>query len=352
MATGRGITRRAFGTAAALGGLAATGALPLLRVPTARAAGGQVVVGTWGGDYQNLMDKFIAQPLVAPKGYEVVWDTGNDSARKTKLMAEKRLPRGTMDLVALTASGSYEMWTQGTIEELDESKIPNMRNIPPEMKTKYSIPHIFTGRVIVYNPKFVKEAPTSYADLWNPAYAGKVGVIDIQYQTTIESAAMTAGGGLDDYEPGKQKLLDLKKQGVKIFPTNEAMAQALKTEDVWLCIMWKARAVQWQNAGIPVEAANPKEGIVLYVSELVVAKNARNKPGSYAYLDALLDPSPQLEFAKNFGYNPTVSNVTLPEELKARIGFPPQVKFLTQNQEYLAKNDAQLKEWWDKVFKA
>ena len=47
--------------------------------------------------------------------------------------------------------------------------------------------------------------------------------------TTIESAAMINGGGVSNYEPGKEKLLELKKMGVKIYPTNEAMAQALMT---------------------------------------------------------------------------------------------------------------------------
>ncbi|NKX17048.1 hypothetical protein HGG75_22640 [Ochrobactrum pseudogrignonense] len=78
------------------------------------------------------------------------------------------------------------------------------------MRTNYSIPHIYTGRVILYNPKQVSPAPTSYADLWDPKYAGRVGVIDLQYQTTIESAAMIAGGSASDYEPGKAKLLELK----------------------------------------------------------------------------------------------------------------------------------------------
>ena len=195
----------------------------------------------------------------------------------------------------------------------------------------------------------------SYADLWNPelAAAGHIGVIDIQYQTTIESAAMINGGSLNNYEPGKAKLLELKKMGVKIYPTNEAMAQALKTEECWMCIMWKARGVMWQNAGIPVEIANPKEGIVLYVSELAIAKNAKNKDAAYAYLNAMLEPQPQQEFAKNMGYNPTASNSGLPADMAARIGFDKAIeeRFMVQDQEYLAQNDPQLQEWWNKVFK-
>jgi putative spermidine/putrescine transport system substrate-binding protein len=270
-------------------------------------------------------------------------------------MAEKRLPRGSMDIVALTASGAYEMWKNGTLEEIEADKIPNFKYVLPKLKTKYSVPHIYTGRVILYNPAKIKTKPTSYADLWNPelAAAGRIGVIDIQYQTTIESAAMINGGNMTNYEPGKAKLLELKKMGVKIYPTNEAMAQALKTEECWMCIMWKARGVMWQNAGIPIEIANPKEGIVLYVSEMSIAKNAKNKDTAYAYLNAMLEPQPQQEFAKNMGYNPTASNSGLPADLAARIGFDKAIeeRFLVQDQEYLAQNDPQLQEWWNKVFK-
>src|SRR5689334_4187557 len=273
------MTRRQF--TAGLGAGTALGVLGA-RSPALAQAKGQVVVGTWGGDYQNLLQKYVAEPILQPAGIEVIYDTANDTARKTKLMAEKRLPRGTMDIVALTASGSYEMFQNGTLEELNESKIPNLKYLVPALRGKYSVPHIYTGRVILYNPSKIKTKPTSYADLWNPEYAGKVGVIDIQYQTTIESAAMINGGSLSNYEPGKAKLLELKKMGVKIYPTNEAMAQALKTEECWMCIMWKARGVMWQNAGVPVEIANPKEGIVLYISDMSIPKNARNKEQAYA----------------------------------------------------------------------
>ncbi|MFI4988591.1 MAG: PotD/PotF family extracellular solute-binding protein, partial [Alphaproteobacteria bacterium] len=253
---------------------------------------------------------------------------------------------------ALTAAGSYQMWQNGIIEELDESKVPNLKHAVPALRTKYSVPHIWTGRVILYNPKLITGKPASYADLWDPANAGKVGVIDIQYLTTIESAAMISGGSLSNYEPGKAKLLELKKMGVKIYPTNEAMAQALQTGECAMCIMWKARGVMWQNAGVPVEIAVPKEGLVAYVSDFSVPKNAPNKAAAYAYLDAMLEPSPQIDFAKNMGYNPSADNVQLPPDLEARVGFPPGTKIMTEDYDYIAKNDSQFQEWWNKEFKA
>jgi putative spermidine/putrescine transport system substrate-binding protein len=71
-------TRRQFNTA-----LAASAALGGLGWPRAHAASGPVIVGTWGGDYQNLMQKYIADPLLTPNGVEVIYDTANDTVRKT-----------------------------------------------------------------------------------------------------------------------------------------------------------------------------------------------------------------------------------------------------------------------------
>jgi putative spermidine/putrescine transport system substrate-binding protein len=222
------------------------------------------------------------------------------------------------------------------------------------MKTKYSVGHIYSGQVILYNPQLISPAPTSYADLWDPKHRDKVGVIDIQYIGTIEAAALTAGGSMDNFEPAKAKLLELRKQGVKMYPTNEAMAQALKTGEVGMSIMWKARGVMWQNAGVPVQAVVPKEGVILYVSDFVLPKNAQNKPAAYAYLDAMLEPAAQVAFAETMGYNPTVDHAKLPEAIGKRVGFTKdeQAKLITPNYEYIAKVDAQFKEWWDKVFKA
>ena len=48
--------------------------------------------------------------------------------------------------------------------------------------------------------------------------------------------------------------------------------------------------LMWENAGIPVAAAFPKEGCILYVSGMVIPKNAPNKEAAYKYINALLEP--------------------------------------------------------------
>lgn len=341
------MTRRSFGILAGSTILATT-------LPAIAQARGRTVVGTWGGDYQRLQQENIVEAELADAGLQVVFDPAAEPVRKAKLLAERRLPRGSMDVACLTRNGTYEMFINGALEELDETKIPNLANVHPFLRTKYSIPHMYTGRVILYNPTAVSPAPTSYEDLWDPKYAGKVGVIDIQYQSTIESAAMIAGGSPSNLEPGKAKLMELKKQGVKIYPTNEAMAQALKTGEVVMCIMWAARGYMWKSAGIDIDIAVPKEGLALYISDVAIPKNAPNKQAAFAYVNAMLAADPQAAFAKTMGYAPTVENVSLAPELAALIDYTPeqQKDFVLPDLDVMAKADADLQSWWEKEFKA
>ena len=328
-------------------------AMPAVGRGTAHAEGGRVVVGTWGGDYARLLTKNVEDPLLKPKGYEVAQDQASDAPRRSKMVAEKRLPRGTSDIQGLSAANMYEMNEAGVCEPLDYAKIPNAKNLIPQMKYPYGIGHIYSGKVVVYNPKLVPAVPKSFKDALDPRHGSKMGIIDIQYQWVMAAAALAAGGKVTDFEPGKPLLMEAKKAGVRIYPTNEAFAQALKTEEVGIGIMWKARTVQWQNAGINVQAVAPTEGLPMYISGFVIPKNAPNKDGGYAYMNAMLEKSAQENFAIDMGYNPTVTNATVAPDLQKRIGFTAeeQARLIDLDYGYIARNDAALKEWWDKVFK-
>jgi putative spermidine/putrescine transport system substrate-binding protein len=340
------LTRRtALGAAAAL---AAGAALPAVAQDNKR-----IVVGTWGGDYSRLLAKHIETPLLAPKGWDVVKDEANDPPRRAKMTAEKALRRGTSDVQGLSAANMYEMNEQGALEQLDYSQIPNAKNLMPAMRYAYGLGQIYSGKVILFNPKLVS-APVSFAEALDPKQGAKLGIIDIQYQYTMIAAGLASGGSMNDIEPGKERLIACRKAGARIYPSNEALAQALKTEEVAVAVMWKARAVQWQNAGLDIETVAAKEGIPMYVSGFAVPRNAPNKPGAYAYLDAMLTPSAQEGFAVDMGYNPTVTDATVPPDLQKRIGFTPeeQKRLADLNYGYMAKNDSAFQEWWNKSFKA
>jgi putative spermidine/putrescine transport system substrate-binding protein len=346
----------AFDRREVLKGAGAAALAAVAGTPAFAQSGGRVVVGTWGGDYARLLTKNIEDPILKPKGIEVVQDQAGDAPRRAKMVAEKRLPRGTVDIQGLSAANMYEMNEAGVLEPLDYSKIPNAKNLLPTMKYPYGIGHIYSGNVIIYNPKLINPAPTGFKDWLDPKHGNKIGFIDIQYQSIFIAASMAATGGKDmnDIEKAKDVLLAVKKAGARVYPTNEAFAAAMKNEEIGISAIWKARVVQWQNAGIPCEAVSPVEGIPTYVSGFVIQKNAPNKANAYAYMDAMLAKAPQEAFAVDMGYNGTVTGLNIDPALQKRIGFTPEEEKTLKDLDYafLAKNDSAMKEWWDKVFKS
>jgi putative spermidine/putrescine transport system substrate-binding protein len=336
-----------------IGAAALVGASYLPRAASSQSKG-RIVVGTWGGDYARLLNKNIEAPILIKEGWEVVQDQAGDPERRSKMLAEARLPRGSSDVQGLSALNMFQMNEAGVVLPIDYGKLKNAPNLLPAMKYPYGVGHIYSGKVGVFNPKLMEAAPISYKDVFDPKHGHKLGIIDIQYQYTMVCAALAAGGKVNDIEPGKKLLMECKKTGMRIYPTNEAFAQGLKSEEFGIGVMWKARVVQWQNAGISVQAVAPTEGALAYISGFVIPKNAPDKDGAYAYLDAMLDKSAQEAFAVDMGYNPTVSNAVVASDLNQRIGFTAdEVKKLVDlDYDYMNKNDVEFKEWWDKELKS
>jgi putative spermidine/putrescine transport system substrate-binding protein len=318
-----------------------------------RAQSGQVVVGTWGGDYGDLLAANIDRPLLRPQGIEVVQDVGPQDPRKTRLIAERQSRRGSMDVCCLSDIDMFTMAQQGVFEEITPVKVANLAKAIPSLQRPYSAPHIYSAKVILYNPARVSVAPQGYADLWDPKYRGRVGLVDLLHLQNMEAAALVGGGSPSDYEPGKRKLMELRSLDVKLYPSNEALAAALKSEEVWLTIMWLARGFMWKKSGIPVEHVVPAEGATSICFEMAVPRNARNRDGGLAYLNAALDPRAQTAFADRMGYAPTVTDAVLPAELARQISLTPeqQAKLRTPDYEYVAKNQVALIEFWNKEFK-
>jgi len=93
-----------------LKGAAALTATGLAGLPTGAGAQGKgkVVIGTWGGDYARLLNKNIDQPILVKEGWEVIQDQAGDPERRSKMLAERRLPRGTTDIQGLSALNMFQ----------------------------------------------------------------------------------------------------------------------------------------------------------------------------------------------------------------------------------------------------
>ena len=319
----------------------------------ARAQARQAVVGTWGGDYGELLRQNIDVPLMAPQGVEVLQDVANADPRKTKMLAERQARRGTFDVSCLSDTDMHMMAQQNTLDVLDTGRLPRAGSIVAGLRKPYAVPHIYSALVLLYNPDKVTTAPTAFADMWDPRYRGRVGFSDILYSTNTFAAAVAGGGSFGDYAPARDKLMQLRSLDAKIYPSNEALAAALKGEEVWMTPMWLARGYMWQKAGIPLRHVVPSEGAYAIVFEAAVPRNGRNKDAAYSYLDAMLRPEAQTAFADRMGYLPTVTDAALPAEIAARISLSEaeQARLRAPDYDYLLRAHTEILDFWNKQFK-
>lgn len=314
---------------------------------------GQVIVGTWGGDYAALLTRHIETPLLRPRGIEAVQDVGTPAARKTRLIAERTSRRASMDVVCLSDADTHAMGDLGLIEELTVEKVPNLAHVLPALRHPFALPHIYSVRTLLYLPTRLDPPPTRYADLFDARLRNRIGFSDLLFMQMSEAAAIAGGGGESNYAPGRARLREWRALGTRVYPSNETLAAALRSEEVWVTIMWLARGYMWRQAGIPLRHVVPAEGCTPYVSAACVPKNARNKDAAFAYLNAMLDPSAALGFAENMGFLPTTTNAALPAPLLAEIGITPaqQAAMRRPDFDYMARANVEILDFWNREFK-
>jgi putative spermidine/putrescine transport system substrate-binding protein len=334
---------------------AAASAVLSLTGREASAQSSELVVSNWGGDWNDRTVRFIESPLVESKGIKIVRALNLEPERKTKLLAERNLPRGSIDVAHFSAGDAFELNEQGILEQLDLSKIPNYANVRPALRSPYFVPWVFGGVTLAYNPKFIKKPPTSFADLWNPEYAGKLGVLDQSFYNWIYMAALVSGGKMNQVDPGFAKLLEMKKtMKPRIYPTHQQMAAGFANEEIWIAANYSARIAQWAKDGVSVRSAYPKEGPVSIVFGATIPKKARNKDAAYQYLNALLDPKGLGSYSEASMYAPSIGNAVLSDAVRGAIDFTPEQTAALNSPDYgyQAKNISQWQEWWNKEFKA
>src|SRR4051812_31907072 len=100
---------------------------------------------------------------------------------KAKLLAERRLRRGSIDVIHLNDSDGFEMMKQDVLADLDLKRIPNYADVIPALRKDYFVPWLYSGVVIIYNRDKVKDPPKSYEELWDKKWAGRVGLTNQLY---------------------------------------------------------------------------------------------------------------------------------------------------------------------------
>lgn len=186
------------------------------------------------------------------------------------------------------------MIRQGLLQELEKDRLPIMDNFDPnyldlsfDPGNKYTLPYQAGTDAIVVNIDAVETLPQSFADLWNPEYAGRMVMID-DSRAIIGATLLTLGYDVNTQDPAqleeaKVKLAELAR-GVKLFDSDSPKT-ALIAGDVDLGIVWTGEAAIAEREVPAVEYIYPTEGPILWQDTYAIPRDAPNLDAAYAWLN-------------------------------------------------------------------
>lgn len=336
---------------AVLGAMGA-GALAVSLPPLARAQEGTLTVSNWGGDWNERTIKFVEAPLVESRGIKIVRDLGMEPKRKAKLIAEKRLRRGTIDVFHCNEGDSVELNAQEVLANIDFTKVPNYADVVPALKSRpFFVPWLYSGVTIIYDKNKVPNPPKSYAELWDKKWAGKIGLTNQLYFNYIMMAGLLDGGNVTNTEKGKERLIQLKElTQPRIYAAHQQLAAGLVNGEVDIAVNYKARGLQWANDGAPLAIQYPSEGAIAVMFGACLPNKAPSPDLSNIYFNAMLDPKAMAGLAGASFYAPANAKADLSPDLKAKIDFTAAEAAALKFPDYghVAKSTAEWLEWWNK----
>jgi len=283
---------------------------------SAPAAGGGAEAGRvlnlyiWS-DYlaPNTLSDFEKQSGI--KVHVAYFDT--NETLETKLLAGS----SGYDIVVPTASYFERQIKAGVYLPLDKSKLPNLKNMDPQLMAKvamhdpdnaHGVIYLWGTNGIGYNEKMVKALlPDAPLDSWrmvfDPEIASKVAKCGI---SVLDSPAemMRAVFNYLGKDPNSQKPEDLA-QGeavlMKIRPyirniNSSEYIEALANGDLCLAVGYNGDVMQARdrahdaNKGIDIKYSVPKEGTILWFDMLAIPKDAPDPDSAYAYLNYIMTP--------------------------------------------------------------
>jgi putrescine transport system substrate-binding protein len=216
-----------------------------------------------------------------------------------------------------TASYFERQIKAGVYLTLDKSKLPNLKNMDPQLMSKvalhdpgnaHGIIYTWGTNGIGYNEKMVKELmPDAPLDSWrlvfDPAVASKVAKCGI---SVLDSPAemMRAVYSYLGKDPNSQSPDDLvlgEAVLTKIRPyirniNSSEYIEALANGDLCIAVGYNGDVMQARdrardaNKGIEIKYFVPKEGSILWFDMLAIPKDAPDPDSAYAYLNYIMTP--------------------------------------------------------------
>ncbi len=310
-------TRISFALASMFASLAA-----LAQTPT-------LYVGGPGGSQQKAYQEKMIPEFEARTKSKVIYVPGSSSDVVAKVIAQK----GRQDLsVILGDSGPLARAVENdACAPLPASPILNDLYPNAKLPGGVAVGYGFYATGLAFNKAvFAKNgwsAPTSWNDLGDPKFKGKV-VVGSTVGYGIEALVMLAranGGNEKNIEPGFDFMAKKVAPNALNWESSQAnIAQQMLSGEAVLVAWSNMRAQGVIDQGGPIGFVYPKEGARLGLSAVCVVKGAPQPELAQQFLEMMLSPAMQTELARAATMGPVNAKVKLDPELASKVVYGPE----------------------------
>ncbi|CAK9884551.1 MAG: Putrescine-binding periplasmic protein [Candidatus Erwinia impunctatus] len=249
-------------------------------------------------------------------GIKVVYDVfDSNEVLEGKLMAGST----GYDVVVPSSSFLARQLQSDVFQPLDKSKLPNYKNLDPEIMkkleehdpgNKYAIPYLWATTGIGYNVDKVKailgkDAPVDSWDLvLKPENLEKLKSCGVSFLDAPEEIFATVLNYLGknpnssdgkDYTGAATDLLLKLRPSIRYFHSSQYIND-LANGNICVAIGWAGDILQGKNRaaeaknGVNIAYTIPKEGALAFFDTIAIPKDAKNLDEAYQFINYLLEP--------------------------------------------------------------
>lgn len=280
--------------------------------------GDELVVGIWGGAQEQIVRQHVEPHLVEKYGCTVSYVLGGTGDRRARAYAERGRP--SFDVLYLNVYESRQAVADG-VTQAPTPAVENFENLYPIARVGgYGV--AFNPCTIVYDRTKASAPITSWQDMWNEEWRGRIAWPDGLGAQGISALMMTArawGGTERDFDLVIEKVRELRPFAA----IQSSQAQLFEMFDQGICDLsvefGSFTRVYAESRNPNIEIANPDEGQALAMNVACIPVGTRNQRLAEEWINLHLSEDCMMAYARDLYYSPTVSNLDIPDDLAEKL---------------------------------
>lgn len=303
------LSRRAFNRSLAAVGIV-TVMTPVMPRRALAAPEDHATWFTWGGfDVPDFFEDYVAKRGEVP----------NFATYGSAEEALNKLQSGFVADIAMPCLSDVPRWSStGLFQPIDPARLSNWPDVIPELwdvpfnvqdGKPWMMPWEWGQTSVAYRTDLydLEGAEESWDMLWNPKYAGRMGMLagggDAWWCAAIKAGVPFDQIHTDEAFERISAVLREQRPLIRMYTDDTTSSDtALAAGEIVAVMAWNSSVVSLSAQGVPVKFAKPKEGALTWVCGQMLHKDAPNLDSAYDILDALISVSASVVQIRDFGY--------------------------------------------------